>query len=71
MWEKQYLYLSKEPSETEADYVARLRRSFLKPALRNAIEHGKGSVFRYEINDSKVNGKLKPLLDDVDLLETT
>jgi uncharacterized protein DUF4055 len=68
MRDKRVAYLPAEIAEEAVEYTNRLNRSFLKPALRNAIENGKGAVFRYEIDDSNVHPRLVDLLDDVDLL---
>lgn len=60
-------YLPRAPAETVGQYAIRVGHSFLKPALRNAIQSGKGAVFRYEVDISGVVPKLRDLLDDVDL----
>lgn len=68
MREKTVAYLPKQPKELDVLYRNRLSMSFLKPALRNAIFNARGAVFRFEIDISGVNPRLKPLMEDVDLL---
>lgn len=60
-------FLPQEPKESNTAYAVRVQHSFLKPALRNAIQSGKGAVFRYEVDISGVHPKLAPMLDDVDM----
>lgn len=60
------VYLPKEIAESDSEYMLRLKRAYLKPALRVAVETAVGRVFQNEVVTDGVAPAVRALLDDVD-----
>ena len=60
------MYLPRFPAEASTEYTARLKASTIDGIVQSGVDMLTGAVFYGDIDDSDVNAKILPLLENID-----